>query len=107
MTFKKFLFCAILGLFAVSIQAQSTATPKVTKRQVNQSKRIGQGVNSGELTRGETKQLAHQQRRINRSKKAAKADGTVTKKERATIHARQNAASRNIKRKKHNKRDRG
>lgn len=106
MKFQHLFFAIMFALFAVSVQAQSTATPQVSKRQVKQSKRIGQGVKSGELTKGETKQLAKQQRRINRSKKAAKADGQVTKKERANLHARQSAASRNVARKKNNSRNR-
>lgn len=99
----------ILGLFfigfAVAVQAQ-TATPGVTDRQVNQQKRIKQGVNNGELTKAETIELQKQQRRINKSKKAAKADGVVTNKEKVGIHARQNHASNNVYRKKHNGRDR-
>lgn len=91
--------------FSLNTQAQ-TATPKVSKRQVVQKKKIKQGVKSGELTRKETKQLHRQQVNIRKTKKAAKADGKVTKKERAVIHAKQNAANRNIKRKKHNARSR-
>lgn len=93
-----------LGL-AFSVSAQ-TGTPKVTKRQVAQKNRIQNGVQNGELTKGEVAQLGMQQRSINRSKKRAKADGQVTKKERAILHKRQNHANRNIKRKKHNGRDR-
>jgi hypothetical protein len=98
----------MLGIFCFgltfSAQAQ-TATPKVSKRQVNQTKRIKQGVHSGELTRGETAALKSQQRSINRTKRRAKADGNVTKKERAIIHTRQNRANKNIARKKHNGRN--
>ena len=60
-----FLFC--LGM-VFSTQAQSTATPKVTKRQAKQQVRIQEGKRSGELTRGETARLQAQQRSINRSK---------------------------------------
>ena len=105
MKFKALLIAMLLiGFTGVTIA--QTATPKVTKRQINQKNRVKGGVKSGELTRKETAGLARQQKRINQSKKTAKADGKVTKKERATIHARQNAASRNIARKKNNKRSR-
>ncbi|MEZ4775951.1 MAG: hypothetical protein R3D00_22425 [Bacteroidia bacterium] len=86
-------------VFTASAQ---TATPHVTHTQVHQTKRIRQGVQSGSLTKAETRALAKQQRRINRGKKIAKSDGTVTPGERAVLNARQNRASRNIYRKKHN-----
>ena len=81
-------------------------SPGVNKRQVNQSKRIRQGVRSGELTRHETVRLRQQQNRIKRQERRFKADGTFTKRERAKIHKRQNRASKNIYRKKHNARTR-
>lgn len=96
------LFC--LG-FAFTTSAQ-TVTPKVTKRQVNQKKRTVQGIKTGELTKGEVAQIHTQQKAVNRTKKRAKADGTVTKKERAVIQKRQNNASKNIARKKNNNRNR-
>ena len=99
----------LLGLFLVGFTVAShaqKATPKVSKRQVNQQKRIGHGVKNGELTRGEAVKLQKQQGRIRQSKKNAKADGVVTKKERVGIHARQNAASKNIAYKKNNARSR-
>lgn len=99
-----FFGICLLG-FAFTTQAQ-TATPKVTKRQVKQQKRIQHGVANGELTKGETVKLQKQQQRINRSKKRAKADGNVTKKEKAVIHTRQSAASGNIAKKKNNGRNR-
>ena len=79
---------------------------KVNQRQKNQTERIANGVKSGELTKKETKNLARQQKDIRKTKRAAKSDGKVTKKERAVIHSKQNAASRNIKRKKNNDRSR-
>lgn len=105
MKLKAIFFGLFLLAFGVAAQAQ-TATPGATSRQAAQQKRIKQGVNSGELTRGEAVQLEKQQRRVNRSKKQAKADGQVTAAERAQIHRQQNRASKNIARKKHNVRDR-
>lgn len=105
---KKYIF--LVALFSLgmvfSASAQNSKTPKASKRQVVQTKRIKQGVNSGELTRGEVAVLGKQQRSINRSKRRAKADGQVTRGERAQIHNRQNRANRNIVRKKNNQRDR-
>lgn len=88
-------------LLAGSIAAAQTATPKVTERQVNQQKRIQQGVKSGELTKKEAVRLQTQQARIQATKKNAKSDGVVTAKERAKLNAMQNKASRNIYRQKH------
>jgi len=98
--FKKMKKFIILGAFILTAGLLSAQT------QANQNKRIKQGVQSGELTKKETKQLRRQQRDIRRTKKAAKADGKVTKKEKAIINSKQKAASRNIRRKKNNERDR-
>ena len=97
---KVFLLSLFLIGFCFSLSAQSNVTPKVSKRQVNQQKRIHHGVKNGSLSKREAVGLQKQQRRINRSKKAAKSDGVVTKKERAVLHTRQNRASRNINQQK-------
>jgi len=99
----------ILGMFvfgfAISVDAQTT-TPKVRKEQIKQQKRIAQGVETGQLTRKETAKLSKEQASVNFTKRAAKADGVVTKKERATIHAKQAHLSKNICVKKNNKKTR-
>ncbi|MEO0471044.1 MAG: hypothetical protein AAF206_15560 [Bacteroidota bacterium] len=105
MKVKALLFSLLFVGFAFTASAQ-TATPKVSKKQIRQQKRIAQGVKSGDLTRGEVAQLQRQQRSIQRSKKRAKADGVVTKKERVILNARQKRASANIQHKKNNARDR-
>lgn len=91
----------MLGLTTAMFAQNGTQTPLVRERQENQQERIGQGVKSGELTAKEAARLERQQRRIQHEKREAKADGTVTKAERAELRARQNAASRNIARQKH------
>jgi hypothetical protein len=95
-----------LTLVVFGIVALMANTPVVKKRQVKQSKRIVGGVHSGELTKTETLQLRQQQIHIQQVKNRAKADGVVTKKEKAIIHQKQNQANRNIYRKKHNNRSR-
>lgn len=94
-----------LGGTAASF-AQNTNTPVARERQENQVERIKQGRKSGELTKVETARLAGQQARIQDTKRDAKADGTVTGRERAKIHNQQERASRNIARQKHDRRDR-
>ncbi len=82
----------------------STRTPVINQRQRNQQARIGQGVKSGQLTAGETRQLERQQARIQRTKRRDKADGNMTPQERAQLTRMQNRASRDIYRDKHNPR---
>ncbi|MEO0897235.1 MAG: hypothetical protein AAFY71_12595 [Bacteroidota bacterium] len=92
----KFLIVALAFFgFGMSAFAQ-TATPKVTGRQIHQTKRIKQGVRSGELTKKETVRLSAQQARIHATKRRAKADGVVTPAERATIRRKQKRANKNI-----------
>jgi biopolymer transport protein ExbD len=102
---KKLIILGIFILTAGLVNAQ-TQTTKVNQRQGNQKDRITDGVKSGKLTKKETKNLFLQQRDIKRTKKVAKADGVVTRKERVVIHSKQNSANRNIKRKKKNDRSR-
>jgi hypothetical protein len=82
-------------------------TPVIKERQMNQKARIRQGVRSGELTKGEARNLRQEQKTIQAEKKMAKADGKVTPAERAQIRKDQNKASRDIYRLKHNKRMQG
>ncbi|MCB0855787.1 MAG: hypothetical protein KDD63_26380 [Bacteroidetes bacterium] len=102
----KISILALFLAFATTGLMAQTATPKVTKTQVNQQKRIIHGAKNGELTKQEARQLERQQRRINRTKKVAKADGTVTPKEKMVINRRQKRASKNIYRQKHDRQDR-
>jgi hypothetical protein len=88
-------------------QPGSAKTPVIKERQMNQRARIRQGVRSGELTKGEAKNLRQEQKTIQAEKRMAKADGKVTPAERAKIRQDQNKASRDIYRKKHNGRERG
>ena len=101
MKIQQLIIVLILAFGAMTVTAQ-TATPAVKGKQINQQKRILQGAKSGEVNKRELVRLERQQRRINRSKKRAKADGKVSGKERAKIHARQNRASRKIRRAKNN-----
>jgi hypothetical protein len=74
----------------------------INKRQVRQQKRIGQGVNSGQLTANEAAKLERQQVSINQQEQRFRASGgEFTKKERAVITHRQNQASKKIYREKH------
>lgn len=91
------LFTLIVG---VSFIASAQSTPKVAKTQARQTTRIAQGVANGELTRYEAKHLKRQQRHIQTEKKIAKADGVVTRRERAHIRHDQKIANRTIQHQK-------
>lgn len=84
--------------------AQSNAT--VNQRKENQQDRIGQGVQSGQLTAGETSHLEHQEAAINHEERSMRAqdNGHLTKADRALINKQQNQESRRIYRDKHNAR---
>ncbi len=75
--------------------------PRVNGRQDNQKDRIQQGVKSGSLTKGETKELVSDQKEIRQEEKEYKSDGTLTKDERVDLHKDQNAASKEIYQEKH------
>ena len=95
------IFTALVLMLAIS-----TATDAQAARSGIQRRRIAEGTRSGELTRHETRQLARQQRRINNEKREAHADGVVTGNERREIRRHERRANRNIRRKKHNHRER-
>ena len=99
---RRLLVLCTLLVVGLAVASAQTATPQVTKRQVKQETRIGQGVKSGELTAGETRRLERQQKKIAVDKSKAKADGVVTPAERAKLTHEQNRASRKIYRMKHN-----
>lgn len=82
--------------------AEVSMAGRVWNRQKHQGKRIHQGVASKELTFRETKSLAKEQRRIQKSKKQAWSDGELTKRERARLELQQDKASARIYRLKHN-----
>ena len=77
------------------------ATPKIDQRQLNQQKRIDQGVASGALTPKETARLEKREAKIASNEAAAKADGKVTHSERHKLKREENRASAAIKRQKH------
>ena len=106
---KKTLFSliAVLTLFATShVASAQTATPGINARQANERARIHQGVASGELTRPEAARLKAREAEINQDKRAAKADGIVTRDERQDIRKDERQASRAIYRQKHDGQER-
>ena len=92
------LAIASIGAFA---QTSAPATPRVDAREAKQQARIDAGVGSGQLNAKETNRLDKQQARIAGTEANAKADGTVTAKERRHLAHMQNRASKNIYKQKH------
>jgi hypothetical protein len=78
----------------------------INERQDRQQARIADGVQSGELTRVETARAVRGQVHINRVERRAKADGELTGREFVRIQHKQNQASRQIFRNKHDGRNR-
>lgn len=80
-----------------------TATPGIDQRQVNQEARIQQGVNSGALTQREAARLERGQQHVENMETRAKADGVVTKQERARLQHAEDVQSRRIYQEKHDR----
>ena len=101
---KRISSTLIAGAFALalSVGAAAAAGP-----QVNQQRRIAQGVRSGELTRPEARHLKRNAARVHRSIKRDRLDrGTFTPRERAKARKNLKRQSRAIYRQKHDAQDR-
>jgi hypothetical protein len=96
------LLVAVLAAFALPVLAQ-TNTPNIDQRQANQQQRIDQGVKSGQLTGKEAARLEKGQEHVQKVEDKAKADGKVTKNERARIQHAENVQSRHIAKQKHDR----
>lgn len=78
----------------------------VADRKENQQDRIAQGVNSGQLTSGETSHLEGQESALNHETRSMRAadGGKLTAGDKRVINRQQNHLSREIYRDKHNAR---
>lgn len=96
---------AAIAVILPTLAFAQAATPGVDQRQANQERRIDQGIAAGSLSASEAARLDRQQDRVDAMENRAKADGQVTRRERAKLHAAQDHASHTIARKKHNGRN--
>ena len=87
---------AVAGLFPVAASAQTTGSE--VQRDVNQERRIEQGLRSGSLTTQEAGRLERDQARIDRMESNALKDGKLSPEEKARIRRAQNEESRRINR---------
>jgi hypothetical protein len=88
---------------AAAVQKDPLATPRIDRREVNQEKRIQQGVASGQLTPREAQRLEKGEQRIDNAEARAKADGKVTAQERTHLTRMQNKENRAIHAEKHDR----
>lgn len=92
----------IISILAAGTALAGADSPVIDQRQINQERRIDQGVASGQLTPREAGRLEAQQARIQQREQRMKSDGNLTAAERRALTRQENRASRNIYRKKHN-----
>ena len=93
------LALAIGTVFAGAAIAQTTGTE--VGRNVEQQKRIEQGLKSGELNTREASKLEREEAKVNRDQARALKDGNLTPAEKAKIRAEQNKVSADIYKQKH------
>lgn len=98
---KMMTMLAALGLAAATIAAPAAA--QVNARQYDQQNRIRQGAESGRLTPHEHDRLQRQQGRIAgaEDRMRYRNGGRLSRSQRARLSRRQNRASANIRRQKH------
>ena len=94
---------AALSLILPALAFAQANTPRVDQREANQERRIEQGVASGSLTQREANRLERGQQRVGNLEARAKADGVVTRQERAQLRHAQNVQSRRIYAEKHDR----
>jgi hypothetical protein len=86
-------------------QAQpNQPSPTINQRRQNQQDRIANGIDSGQLTAGETKNLESRESNVNREIKDDRSadNGKLTQQERQQINHQQNNLSNSIYQDKHN-----
>lgn len=94
---------AVLSLVLPALAFAQANTPRVDQRQINQERRIDQGVASGSLTQREANRLDRGQQHVENMENRAKADGVVTRRERARLHQAQEVQSRRVYAQKHDR----
>jgi hypothetical protein len=83
---------------------QNAAIPRVAERANNQQQRVAQGVRSGQMTAGETRNVEGREASINHQVATDRAanGGRMTGQERQQVNQRQNNVSKSINQDKHN-----
>ncbi len=95
------MLLAGLTTFWLSTSHAGPHDPGVNARQHHQQQRIGQGLRTGDLTRGEARKLEQEQRQIRREERRYLSDGQLTPRERADLQQDLNSAGRHIYNERH------
>ena len=99
------LTAAMAGLMltAVAQTAPAAAPATINQRKENQQDRIANGIQSGQLTAGETRNLEKKESTINHEEHDMRKldNGHLTAADRATLNQQQNAVSKDIYKQKH------
>jgi hypothetical protein len=97
------------AVFAQQSGSNSTSTPNtnpptIQQRKENQQDRIANGIQSGQLTAGETKNLENKEAGINKEESNMRAadNGKLTQADRTKLNHQQNGMSKQIYQDKHN-----
>ena len=103
---KSFILTAAMAGLMLPAAAQTTpasAPATINQRKENQQDRIANGIQSGELTAGETRNLEKKEATINHEEHDMRKldDGHLTAADRATLNQQQNAVSKDIYKQKH------
>ena len=101
---KTFLAIAAILAITTCVTAQNKRNENTNLR--GEKVRVAQGVRSGEITRGEAVVIKKQAQDVKQATQAARADGVVTRAERARIAKQDAQLDRTIRRTKHNNRTR-
>jgi lipopolysaccharide export LptBFGC system permease protein LptF len=103
---KSFVLTAAMAGLMLPAAAQTTpatAPPTINQRKENQQDRIANGIHSGELTAGETRNLEKKESTINQEEHDMRKldNGHLTAADRATLNQQQNVVSKDIYKQKH------
>ena len=100
-TLKSILLCATTA--ALMLPAMAQTSQSINDRKENQQDRIANGVQSGELTAGETKNLEKKEGALNLEERDMRKldNGHLTAADKATLNKQQNQLSKDIYKQKH------
>jgi hypothetical protein len=105
---KGYILSAVMAGLIIPAAAQTTSAPAtapatVNQRKENQQDRIGNGVQSGQLTAGEAGRLEKKESEVNQEERDMRKldNGHLTSADRATLNQQQNKLSSDIYKQKH------
>jgi hypothetical protein len=100
---KRIVVSMMMGALLLCGVSNLLGQNEINERQRNQQKRIGEGVENGSLTPGETAHLEKQEAAIHHEVKTERKanGGTLTAQERRQVNRQQNRESRRIYKQKH------